>query len=143
MKALRPFAHVRHLVLLALCAACAQSGPEAAASASASAALNRAEPAVAVGACGKSGLPDCPLQSWMKGTLQASLKAGDLARLGSALDELAQAEPHGYDSWAASARTAATAARAGDVEAVRAQCRVCHDKLRAKFRAEMRGARLF
>lgn len=131
------------LAALALSTGCAQSGPEASTSAVGSAPAKRAEPDVPAGSCGKSGLPDCPLQGWMKGTVQASLKAGDLARLASALDELAHAEPRGYDGWAASARAAASAARAGDVEAVRAECRACHERLRAKFRTEMRGSRLF
>jgi hypothetical protein len=135
--------HLAVLTVLAAGAACGQASPEASATASAKAPAKEAEPAMPAGSCGKSGLPDCPLQAWMKGTLQASLKAGDLARLGDALDELARAAPHGFEGWAASARSAATAAKGGDVEAVRAQCRACHDQFRSKFRAEMRGARLF
>ena len=146
MNVARSLWRLRHLAVLAVLAvgaACGQASPEPSASASAKAPAKEAQPAVPAGSCGKSGLPDCPLQAWMKGTLQASLKAGDLARLGGALDELAQVEPHGFEGWAASARSAATAARGGDVEAVRAQCRGCHDQFRPKFRAEMRGVHLF
>lgn len=99
-------------------------------------------PAPAVSNCGKTGLPDCPLQAWMKSSLQANLKAGDLTRLAAGLDELAKVEPSGFDGWAVSARAAAAAARSGNVEGVRAQCRNCHDQLRPRFRAELRGARL-
>jgi hypothetical protein len=109
-----------------------------AASASAAAAL----PAPAAG-CGKRGLPDCPLQAWMKATLQPSLKSGDLARLVEPLDELARHEPRAFAGWAESARAAAAAARKGDAERVRVECKDCHDRFRSKFRSELRGARLF
>jgi len=97
----------------------------------------------AVGACGKKGLPDCPLQGWMKANLQAYLNSGDSARLATSLDELAAKEPPGFDGWRRSAESAARAARAGDIGAVKAACKQCHDDLRAKFRSELRTTRLF
>jgi hypothetical protein len=93
--------------------------------------------------CGKSGLPDCPLQAWMKANLQAQLLAGDTERLAEGLETLAAHEPAGFSGWADSARTAARAARAGDLEKTRAECKHCHVELRSRFRAELRTARLF
>jgi hypothetical protein len=96
-----------------------------------------------VGSCGKKGLPDCPLQEWMKANLQADLSSGDTTRLATALDELATKAPAGYGSWKREAESAARAARAGNLAAVKVACKQCHDELRSKFRAEMRTARLF
>lgn len=96
-----------------------------------------------VGSCGKKGLPDCPLQGWMKANLQADLTSGDTTRLATALDDLAAKAPAGYAGWSSGAESAARAARAGDIAAVKVACKQCHDTLRAKFRAEMRTARLF
>ncbi len=92
--------------------------------------------------CGKTGLPDCPLQGWMKANLQANLKSGDFARLITALNQLAAAEPKEFPGWGDSARAAAAAARSNDAERVRAECKNCHDRFRSKFRADMRQAKL-
>lgn len=94
-------------------------------------------------ACGGKQLPDCPLQAWMKSTVQAYLMAGDTARLAKALDDLARHPPDGFPNWSESARIASDAARVGDVATVRTQCQECHVQHRAAFRARMRTARLF
>lgn len=99
--------------------------------------------AQAAGPCGDKGLPDCPLQSWMKANLQAQLNAGDMTRLARALDDLAAKAPAGFDGWAASATRAAEAARKNDVATVKAECKSCHDNDRARFRAELRKTALF
>ncbi len=96
-----------------------------------------------VGACGDKGLPDCPLQSWMKANLQAQLNAGDMTRLARALDDLASRAPAGFDDWKASATKAAEAARKNDIAAVKAECKSCHDHDRSRFRAELRKTPLF
>jgi hypothetical protein len=96
-----------------------------------------------VGPCGDKGLPDCPLQSWMKANLQARLNAGDLRRLAPALDELASRAPAGFAGWKASATRAAEAARRNDVAAVKAECKSCHDQDRSRYRAELRNTHLF
>jgi cytochrome c peroxidase len=93
--------------------------------------------------CGKPGLPDCPLQAWMKANLQVYLKQADGKRLAAALDTLARHEPRGYVGWAAAANGAAKAARAGNFAQVRTECKNCHDQLRSAFRTEMRSVRLF
>ena len=95
------------------------------------------------GSCGKKGLPDCPLQGWMKANLQADLTSGDTARLATALDELAARAPAGFGGWTHYAESAASAARAGDIATVKVACKQCHDELRSRFRGEMRTAQLF
>jgi cytochrome c5 len=130
------------LLLLLPGTACEDSA-SASASAAAPAQSAPAPNASAAAACGGKGLPDCPLQGWMKSTVQAYMTAGDAARLAKALDELGRHPPAGYANWSEAALAAAAAARAGDVAAVRAQCQACHEQHRAKFRAEMRSVRLF
>ena len=99
--------------------------------------------ATAVEACGKTGLPDCPLQSWMKATVQAYLRANDTGRLATALEQLADKSPAGFDGWRESALQAAKAARSGDVPSIKAACKQCHDQHRSRFRNEIRSAALF
>lgn len=103
----------------------------------------KAASAQATGPCGDKGLPDCPLQSWMKANLQAQLNAGDMTRLARALDDLATKAPAGFDGWAASATRAAEAARKNDIATVKAECKSCHDNDRSRFRAELRKTALF
>ena len=79
----------------------------------------------------------------MKANLQAQLLAEDTERLAEGLDTLAAHEPAGFPGWADSARNAARAARAGDLEKTRMECKRCHVELRSRFRAELRTARLF
>jgi hypothetical protein len=96
-----------------------------------------------VGRCGDKGLPDCPTQGWMKGTLQSFLLSGDTARLADALKKLAAAAPAGYGDWAAISEAGARAASAGNMDGVKASCATCHSKHRARFRAELRQKPLF
>ncbi len=76
----------------------------------------------------------------MKANAQANLASGDAARLAEAMDALARAEPADSPGWAETARRAAAGARAGDLDAVRAQCRECHVTHRASYRATRRTA---
>jgi hypothetical protein len=94
-------------------------------------------------ACGSKGQPDCPLQGWMKATVQTYLKAGDKERLATSLAELARHAPPGFDGWETAAKAGSDAAQAGDLAAVRAQCQACHQKNRARYRTEIRSAKLF
>jgi hypothetical protein len=107
------------------------------------AAVAQASASPAPTSCGKTGLPDCPLQEWMKANVQAYLKAGDTERLAAALGTLAEHEPPGYSGWADSAKKASEAARSGDLARARAECKHCHDEHRSRFRAELRTTRLF
>ncbi|HKP56670.1 MAG TPA: hypothetical protein VJV78_08120 [Polyangiales bacterium] len=103
-------------------------------------AARAALPSAAPAACGGTGLPDCPLQQWMKATLQTYQREGNFERLAGALDQLKARAPDGYGNWAEVAGNAATAARAKDEAAVRKACKGCHDDHRAKYRRERRNA---
>jgi hypothetical protein len=95
------------------------------------------------GVCGDKNLPDCPLQNWMKATLKSYLNASDTTRLAKSLEQLAEKAPPGFDGWKDSALSAAKAARGGDIPAVKAECKHCHDQHRNRFRAERRTTPLF
>lgn len=101
----------------------------------------RPEPAAA--SCGSGGAPDCPLQLWMKATLQAHMRRHDYERLGTALEELAKKEPLGYSGWAESAAQGAAAAARKDEAGVSQSCKTCHDQHRERYRRELRGWAVF
>ncbi|MEY2935875.1 MAG: hypothetical protein RL033_6624 [Pseudomonadota bacterium] len=109
------------------------------------AAAARAEPRSEVPAtsCGSSGLPDCPLQLWMKATMQAHLRRHDYERLGAALEELAKKEPPGYAGWAESSAQGAAAAARKDEAGVSQSCKTCHSQHRDRYRKELRGQAMF
>lgn len=97
---------------------------------------------VDVGRCGDKGFPDCPMQAWMKATLQPYLLASDGPRLAEAFHKLAAAAPAGYDDWAAVAQSGADAAQAGDMARVKQTCAECHGRHRVRFRNELRQRKL-
>lgn len=110
-------------------------------SAVASQAVSAAPPA-----CGNPGQPHCPLQEWMRATLQTYLireDASNLPRLATALDKLVNASPAEYPNWGSLARRGAEAARRHDFPALKAVCAGCHDAYRTDFRGRMRERRLF
>jgi hypothetical protein len=93
--------------------------------------------------CGKKGLPDCPLQKWMKENMKPALDQGDTARLAQTFDQVAAHAPAGFNGWDTIAKKGADAARQGDVKTVKAECKACHDDLRSRFRKEIRDKPLF
>ncbi len=93
---------------------------------------------VAVTNCGSKQNP-CPLQKWMKQHTQADLSAGDNTAIAADLEKIAAMAPDGYSKWAPIAKDGATAARAGNTDAVKASCRGCHDDYKTKYKTEMRG----
>lgn len=100
----------------------------------------------ALAACGSPGQPRCPLQEWMRATLQAYLvreEASNLPRISAALDKLASVSPAEYSDWGALARRGSEAARRHDFPALKEACAGCHDAYRTEFRGHMRGRRLF
>jgi hypothetical protein len=141
---LRIFANMASALALALALSpgCWRGGEEAASAPPPTA----AQGAAGAPRCGSLGEPDCPLQQWMKATLQAylvSARGADHQRLTAALDKLAAAAPAGFPGWSDMARRGAERARAGDTGGVRQACTGCHDAHRARFRSELRGQRLF
>jgi hypothetical protein len=110
------------------------------------AAAARAEPraeAAEAASCGSAGLPDCPLQLWMKATLQAHMRRHDYDRLGAALEELAKKAPPGYAGWAESSAEGAAAAARKDEAGVSQSCKACHNQHRDRYRKELRGQAVF
>lgn len=135
MAAERNFAAIGLLLCSLHAAACQKD-------AAAARAEPRPEPAV-VASCGSGGAPDCPLQLWMKATLQAHMRRHDYERLGAALEELGKKEPPGYSGWAESSAEGAAAAARKDEAGVSQSCKTCHDQHRDRYRKELRSQALF
>jgi hypothetical protein len=91
--------------------------------------------------CG-TGKQECPTQRWMKANLQAFQRTKDYARLGAALEQLAEVEPKGFDGWAESARAGAEAAARSDEAGVSKSCENCHRAHRDTFRRTLRAQQL-
>ncbi len=94
-------------------------------------------------ACGTKPLPDCPLQAWMKQNMSPAMKSHDWQGMADSLERAATLAPPnyataGYPNWVSIAKDGANAARAADLEAVKAACRGCHEQYKQKYRAEMR-----
>lgn len=94
--------------------------------------------------CGIKGLPDCPLQGWMKANMNPPMKANDWQGLADALERAATLAPPdyqkaGYGNWVSICKDGASAARAAELNAVKAACRGCHDQYKTKYRQEMRS----
>jgi hypothetical protein len=105
------------------------------------AAAARQQPAAA--ACGGTGLADCPLQQWMKATLQTYQRAGNYERIVGSMQELRAHAPAGFDGWADLAARGAQAAQKQDAAALRQVCKDCHETQRARYRRERRAVPLF
>jgi hypothetical protein len=135
---------LRAALAIALCsghAACdsrAVRASEARATATPAAAVTPAA-AAAPTSCGGAGLPDCPLQSWMKSTLRPEMQSARFEPLALAFDKLATSPSFPDQGWKAIARKGALAARARDLDGVREACRSCHDGYRPRYRAERRN----
>lgn len=104
------------------------------------AALPAPKTASALAACGGKGLPDCPLQQWMKATLQTYQREQNFDRMALAFEQLEKNAPEGYAEWASMAVAGMKAARARDEASVRQACKSCHDDHRSRYRKEMRSA---
>lgn len=83
-----------------------------------------------------------PLQAWMRANAQLPLVNGDHAAVALAFDRIEGFAPPGYDGWAADAKRGAAAARAGDVDGLRATCKHCHEQFRQRYRTEHRARSL-
>jgi len=93
--------------------------------------------------CGSSGSPDCPLQHWMKATLQTYQRARDYEHLSRAFHELAEHAPEGYADWQTQAEHGAELAEQHDADAIKHACKACHDAHRSRYRRERRAAALW
>jgi hypothetical protein len=96
--------------------------------------------------CGAKGMPDCPLQGWMKKNMTPPMQAKDWQGIADSLERAALLAPpdapdggkSAYVNWVSIAKDGANAARAAEYEAIKAACRGCHEQYKAKYRAEMR-----
>jgi hypothetical protein len=95
------------------------------------------------GECGGRGQADCPLQGWMKSTVQTYQRDKNYRRLANALEELAAHTPEGYANWKEQALAGAAAANNKDDSAVSKSCKGCHNEHRTRFRKERRAQPLF
>ena len=85
-----------------------------------------------------------PLQVWMKQNMTPRMNAKDWQGMADSLERAATLAPPnyattGYTNWVSIAKDGANAARAADLEAVKAACRGCHEQYKNKYRAEMRS----
>ena len=91
--------------------------------------------------CGKPGLPDCPLQAWMKANIVAPKSAGNAELLAKNLLRIAALAPSGSGwgaEWKTLADAGAIAARKADKDGVNAACAACHTKYRKAYRDKYR-----
>ncbi len=91
--------------------------------------------------CGDKPLPPCPLYTWMKANMSPAMGAEDYDALATALDKAAGFAPHEpreYANWASIAGDGAAAARAQNLDAVKAACRGCHNQYKERYKRELR-----
>jgi hypothetical protein len=87
--------------------------------------------------CGDKPLPRCTLRTWMKAHSTPAMNDHDFDALATVLDKIAKLAPPGYPNWASISRDGASAARALDLEAVRASCRSCHRQYKDRYKKEL------
>jgi hypothetical protein len=78
----------------------------------------------------------------MKANALVAINARRFDRLEEVLERVAELGPPEYAEWHAIARAGAEAAAKGELEAVRAACKSCHDAYRASYRRDHRRERL-
>jgi len=95
--------------------------------------------------CGKAGLPDCPLQAWMKENMVKPKAAGDWAKLETGFDKIGANNPFDkaketkeYDAWVAAVKKGKDAAKASSKDDVNGACNDCHTATRKAFREKYR-----
>lgn len=93
-------------------------------------------------ACGAVGQPNCPMQAWMKSSFQGPMASNDFTRLEASFEKLVKVAPPAFEGWAAISKAGAKAAAAKDARGVAAACKDCHERHRARYRAERRDAAL-
>ena len=74
----------------------------------------------------------------MKTNMNAPLEKHDWQGIASALERATPLAPAGYTNWVSITKDGANAARAAELEAIKAACRGCHEQYKTKYRTEMR-----
>jgi hypothetical protein len=80
----------------------------------------------------------CPLQRYMRGWVSIAASTKDAPSLAIALDRIAAFSPDPTWSWAEISRTAAAAARRGDIAEATKSCGTCHALYQPAWRARHR-----
>jgi hypothetical protein len=93
-------------------------------------------------ACGGAGKSPCPLQGWMRTTLDAAAVRGDSDALAKGFDFLASKPPPGYTEWTRIAKEGAGLARKKDIDGARQSCKTCHGKYKSRYKEELRDRAL-
>lgn len=89
--------------------------------------------------CGAPGQVPCPLQAWMRRRIAGPLASSDWAALARGLEESAEFAPEpSWTAWTAAANAGASAARDGQIAAVRKACKQCHEAYRKEYRRSHR-----
>jgi hypothetical protein len=80
----------------------------------------------------------------MKKNTSAAMSSQDFDSLATALDKVATFAPTtpGYPNWASISKDGAAAARAQNLDAVKASCRGCHNQYKDKYKKELRDRAL-
>lgn len=94
------------------------------------------------GSCGVKGLPDCPLQSWMKATLQSYARSQKYDRIATSFERLSKVAPIGFEEWSKISVQGVKAAQKKNKAGVMASCKSCHDMYRKEFRKSFRYKRI-
>jgi hypothetical protein len=86
----------------------------------------------------------CPLHDWMEKELQEPMDAGDLKKVGAALEKVGGYVPdpkwnEGENGWSKLAKAGVDAAKAGDAKAVGATCKSCHKAWRKEYKEKHRS----
>ncbi|MGO8999096.1 MAG: hypothetical protein ACLQVI_37695 [Polyangiaceae bacterium] len=95
--------------------------------------------------CGTKGLPDCPMQLWMKQNATTIITFGETTTLAEVFDQIAALAPprmdrlYPFPNWVSIARDGADASRTGNIAAARAACRGCHVQYQTLYHATLRG----
>jgi hypothetical protein len=76
------------------------------------------------------------MQAWMKANTSAAMQSKNFPALAAALDQVVKMQPPGYAGWAKIAQDGAAAARAQDLDAVKASCKSCHGQFQKRFQAD-------
>jgi hypothetical protein len=90
--------------------------------------------------CGKSGLPDCPMQAWMKDNVVKPKAAGDYDTVAAAMGKVPGLSPDKswVDDWKKISDEAAKWAKAKNKEEMNKACNACHDKYKKEYREKYR-----
>jgi hypothetical protein len=89
--------------------------------------------ATAQGQCDGKAKP-CPLQQWMRDNVGTPMSAGDMATVARSMETARKFGGPGMKDWDKLAKQTADNAKANKVDAVKADCKQCHDLYKDAFK---------